>query len=131
MKVQFISATAAVIAAILSIATPVQAQPASGGQSCFRLSDMGNHTVVDNHTLYVAMGHKDVWRFDMTGACLAGAGPSDPLVVTPAGGMSLICKPLDLDIKVSTLGGLSPCLLNGMTKLTPQQVEAIPRKLRP
>jgi len=131
VKVLLISTTGAAIAAALALSQPAAAQPAQGPAGCFRLSDMGDHTVVDSHTLYVAMGRKDVWRFDMTGACLAGAGPGDPLVVTPAGGMSIICKPLDLDIKVSTIGGLSPCLLNSMTKLTPHEVEAIPRKLRP
>jgi hypothetical protein len=131
VKILLSSATAAAIAAALSIASPAAAQPTSGSSGCFRLSDMGNHSVVNNHTLYVSMGRKDVWRFDMSGACLAGAGPGDPLVITPAGGMSLICKPLDLDIKVSTIGGLSTCILSGMTRLTPQEAEAIPRKLRP
>ncbi|WP_304177039.1 hypothetical protein [Phenylobacterium aquaticum] len=112
----------------LMVAAPAQAQPSS---SCFRLSDMGNHRVADSHTLYVSMAHNEIWRFEMTGACLGGAGPGDPLVVTPAGGGSLICRPIDLDIKVATLGGLSPCLLNSMTRLTPQEAAALPRKLRP
>ena len=117
---------AATFAALL-IAGPAAAQ----GGSCFRLSDMGNHKAADSQTLYVAVGRKDVWRFDMNGACLAGVGFGDPLVVTPTAGGSLICKPLDLDIKVSHTGMLSPCMLKSMTKLTPAEVEALPKKLRP
>ncbi len=111
----------------LALAGPAAAQ--SG--TCFRLSDMGNHRAADSQTLYVAMGRKEVWRFDMNGACLSGVGFGDPLVVTPTGGASLICKPLDLDIKVSHMGMLSPCMLKAMTKLSPAEVEALPKKLKP
>lgn len=117
----------AITFAALLIAGPAAAQ--SG--SCFRLSDMGNHKAADSQTLYVAVGRKDVWRFDMNGACLSGVGFGDPLVVTPTGGAGLICKPLDLDIKVSHMGMLSPCMLKSMTKLTPAEVEALPKKLKP
>lgn len=117
---------AAAFAALL-IAGPAAAQ--SG--ACFRLSDMGNHRAADSKTLYVAMGRKDVWRFDMNGSCLAGVGFGDPLVITPTGGVSLICKPLDLDIKVSHMGMLSPCMLQSMTKLSPAEAAALPKNLKP
>lgn len=123
-------ATLAVLTAVPSQAQTPPQTPAPP-RTCFRLSDMGNHKVADNQTLYVSIRRKEIWRFDMAGSCLAGANFGDPLVLTPAGGTNLICKPLDLDIKVASVGGVSPCLLKSMTPLSPQEAAALPKKLRP
>ena len=115
------------VAASTLIASPVAAQ----GKGCFRLSDMGGHKVADSQTLYVSIRRKEIWKFEMNGACLSGAAFGDPLIVTPAGGGGLICQPLDLDIKVASQVGAVPCMLRSMTPLTPQEAAALPKKLRP
>ena len=68
----------------------------------------------------------------MSGSCLAGVNSSDPLVLETVGGTDLVCRPLDLDLKVKLgPGGLTPCIIKDITRLTPDQVAALPPKVRP
>ena len=108
-----------------------QAKPETGSQ-CFRMSQIRNHTKSDDQTLYFSVGSRDVYRLDMSGACLAGTSSSDPLILETVGGTDLICRPIDLSLKVK-LGnvGVSPCIIKEITKLTPDQIAALPPKVKP
>jgi hypothetical protein len=100
--------------------------------SCFRMSQIRNHTKVDDHTLLVSVGARDsVYRWEMSGACLAGATSSDPLILEPASGGDIICKPIDLQVKVKVGAIASPCILKSITRLTPDQVAVLPKGQRP
>ena len=108
-----------------------QAKPETGSQ-CFRMSQIRNHTKADDQTLYFSVGSRDVYRLDMSGACLAGTSSSDPLILETVGGTDLICRPIDLSLKVK-LGnvGVSPCIIKEITKLTPDQIAVLPPKVKP
>ena len=109
-------------------------QPAPAQTSaCFRVSQIDNHTKGDNQTLYLSVRNKkEFYRLDMSGSCLAGVSSVDPLVLTPTAGTDLICRPLDLDLKVRMGGGgLTPCIIKNITRLTPEQVAALPPKVKP
>lgn len=108
------------------------AKPATGSQ-CFRVSQIQNHTKGDSKTLYLSVKPKrEVYRLGMSGNCLAGVNSSDPLVLETVGGTDLVCRPLDLDLKVKMgPAGLSPCIIKDITKLTPAQAAALPPKIRP
>lgn len=99
--------------------------------ACFNLSDMGNHTVGDDKTLYVAVRHREVYRLDMAGACLNRANFGDPLVVEVFGGGDRICRPLDLNLSVLDGIGQSPCIVKKISRLSASQAAALPKKLRP
>ena len=119
-----------------ALAAPALAQepakPAAASNQCFRMSQIDNHTKGDDQTLYLSVRHRDVYRLGMSGNCLAGASSNDALVMQPTAGVDLICRPLDLDLKVRTSPGmLSPCIINDITKLTPEQVAALPPKVKP
>ncbi|WP_421934846.1 DUF6491 family protein [Phenylobacterium sp.] len=114
----------------LSAAAPALAADPAPARQCFRVSQMNGHTVGDPKTLYVGVARKDVYRIDMAGACLAGANFGDPLVIESRGN-DFICQPIDLDLKVAGAIGLSPCIVNKITKLTPAQIAALPPKLKP
>ena len=108
------------------------AKPAGPSNQCFRMSQIDNHTKGDDQTVYLSVRHRDVYRLGMSGNCLAGASSNDALVMAPTAGVDLICRPLDLDIKVHTNPGmLSPCIIKDITKLTPEQVAALPPKIKP
>lgn len=124
------SAVALVAAAFPALAAD-QAKPETGSQ-CFRMSQIRNHTKADSQTLYFSVGARDVYRLDMSGACLAGTSSSDPLIMETVGGTDLICRPIDLNLKVKTGNvGASPCIIKEITKLTPDQVAALPPKVKP
>lgn len=104
---------------------------AAPGSLCFRTSDMRNHTVGDDSTLYVDIGQRGAYRFEMSGACLAGASSSDPLVIRAVAGSGLICRPIDLDIAISRGGFNSPCIVRDFSRMSPDAVAALPPRLRP
>ena len=119
------------VAALAAGASQALAQEPAPARQCFRVSQMDGHTVGDSKTLYVGVRNKDVYRVDMAGACLAGAGMGDPLVIETVGGNDLVCRPIDLDLKVAGSIGLSPCIVKSITKLTPPQIASLPPKLKP
>lgn len=106
---------------------------ATDAGSCFRMSQVRNHTKGDNSTLYFDVGGRSVYRIGMSGACLAGHTNSDPLITKTVGGTDIVCRPLDLDVRIATTGGVgaSPCIVKTITKLTPEQVAALPPKVKP
>ena len=118
-------------AALSAGASQALAQDPAPGRQCFRVSQMDGHTVGDPSTLYVGVRNREVFRIDMHGACLAGANMGDPLVIETVGGNDLVCRPIDLDLKVAGTIGLSPCIVKSITKLTPPQIASLPPKLRP
>lgn len=120
----------AAMALTVGASQALAADPAPGRQ-CFRVSQMDGHTVGDSKTLYVGIRNKDVFRIDMRGACLAGANMGDPLVIETVGGNDMVCRPIDLDLKVAGTIGLSPCIVGAITKLTPAQIASLPPKLKP
>jgi hypothetical protein len=123
---------AAVAALTAGLALAAAAQPASD-RACFQTRDMRNHTVGDDHTLYVKVGQRDVYRIGMTNSCLAGAMSSDPIIMRSPPGSTTVCKPIDLDISITRGGGHinTPCIVGSLMKLTPQEAAALPRKVRP
>ena len=127
-----LASAAALCAAAAPALAADPAKPAAGPQ-CFRVSQIQNHTKGDATTLYLSVKPKrQVYRLGMSGSCLAGVNSSDPLVLETAGGSDMVCRPLDLDLKIKAgAGGLTPCIIKDITRLTPDQVAALPPKVRP
>ena len=133
MQRLIVLASAAILCAATAPALAADpAKPAAGPQ-CFRVSQIQNHTKGDAKTLYLSVKPKrQVYRLGMSGSCLAGVNSSDPLVLETVGGSDMVCRPLDLDLKVKVgAGGLTPCIIKDITRLTPDQVAALPPKVRP
>lgn len=125
---------AALTAALMAVAAPASAQPASKAETprspCFRLSDLGGHKIAAPDTLYYSVRRKEVYKFTFSGSCLAGVTNSDPLILEPLGASSQICKPLDLNLGVG--GPVSRrCIIKSIERLTPEQAAALPKKLKP
>ena len=105
--------------------------------NCFRARDVQNHTFANDHTLYINVLPRNVFEVTTSGACLAGAVSSDPIImkVTPPG-TDLVCKAIDLDLAVSP-GGIghgaipTPCIVKSIRRLSPAEAAALPPKLRP
>jgi hypothetical protein len=110
-------------------APPSGAALASG--DCFRSHDIRGHTVGDAQTLFLRVNRGDVYRVTMSSACLAGAISSDAIITRQPPGSSIVCRPIDLDIGITKSGFESRCIVDSLAKLSPAEVEALPRKLRP
>ena len=117
----------ALIGAASAVALALPAQAAKDDGTCFLTSDMRNHTVGDDHTLYFDVNGRSVWRAEMSNNCLAGSTSSDPIILRDRVGTGQICRPLDLDVGIRG----TRCIVKSLTKLTPAEVAALPKKLRP
>src|SRR4051794_13947333 len=127
--------TAAVATAALAAKeSPLSPPPPAGtglpkGQ-CIRSHDIRNHTVADSHTLLLDV-QRSTYRVTVDGACLGGAVDSDPIITREPPGSAIICKPIDMDLSISKGGFVSRCIVKSVVKMTPQEVAALPRKLKP
>jgi hypothetical protein len=126
------------VAAVVAPAAPAAAVvPAPTGDSCFRTADITNHRIGDDHTLYLRTRVNGVWRVEMSAACLGGVTSDDPLVIRQPPGVPIACRAVDLDISInrggnSPGGGVTtPCIPLSMTRLTPDEIAALPSRLRP
>ena len=120
-----ICAPAAAVAALL-IALPAAAHQ-EDGKTCFWTRDLRNHTVDGDHVIYFDVGGRSVYRVDTSDNCLSGTTSSDPIVLLNRTGSGQICTKLDLNISVRG----TRCIVSNMTRLTPAEVAALPKRMKP
>jgi len=113
----------------LAASTVANAQPtAKPGQQCFYANDWGNWRAADEHTMYIRVGLRRVFRLDFASSCHTMTWPGVHLITTFRGSSS-ICSPLDIDLKVADDHGIpEPCIVSGLSELTPDQIAAMPKK---
>jgi hypothetical protein len=115
--------------------SPLPPAPPSGTGlpkgECIRSHDIRNHTIADNQTLLLDVNHRNTYRVTLRGQCLAGAIASDPIITREPPGTSFICKPIDMDVGIVKAGFETKCIVDSIDKLTPEQIAALPKKLRP
>lgn len=107
------------------------AKPAKPPRQCFYLSDWRGWTAPDKDTLYLKVRGKDVYRVDLAYGSNQLTWPGSHLV-SVVRGVDSVCSPLDLDLRVSDgFGFAMPIRAKTITKLTPEQIAAIPKKYKP
>lgn len=127
-----LAATAAIIALAAGSGGAAQADSGAAHRApCFFTRNWQGWSAPDARTLYLGVNQHDVYRVELTGDTPALKGPGVHLVFKAHGGDS-VCSALDLDLAVSDGHGYSsPLIARTLTKLTPEEVAAIPPKLRP
>lgn len=126
------TALLAVSAPTLAATPDEAARPATKpARQCFFLSDWDNWSAPDRDTLYLKVRHRDVYQVDLHRGTSMLTSPGVHLVSVVRGSDS-VCGPLDLDLRVSDGYGMAmPIMAKSITKLTPEQIAAIPKKNRP
>ena len=72
-----------------------------------------------------------MFRLDLPQACPA-LNSGNPHLVTHVRGSAWICSPVDIDLKVADDNGFqTPCIVGGMTPLSPGEVAALPPQTAP
>lgn len=126
------------ISAPLALGGPAAAQgsapaakPEKPARQCFYLSDWRGWSAPDKDTLYLKVRGRDVYRVDLAYGSSQLTWPGTHLV-SVVRGIDSVCGPLDLDLRVSDGFGMAiPIRAKTITKLTPEQVAALPKKDRP
>ncbi len=133
------SAVAIAAAALALTAGAVQAAPArSPSTPCFFITQWNGWKSPSPDVIYLGVNMHDVYRVDLSAGSSQLQWPNVHLVSRTVGSDS-ICSALDLQLEVADdsggrgLGGgfREPLIATKLTKLTPEEVAAIPKKYRP
>jgi hypothetical protein len=104
------------------------APPAKPGTQCFYANEWQGWKAKNEHTMYLRVGMRRVFRLDFASSCQSMTWP-DAHLVTVFRGTDSVCSPLDIDLKVSDGHGFAePCIVSGLSELSPDQIAAIPKK---
>lgn len=132
VKLALAAALAAGLAPALSQPAAAADVPAEAARSCFRLNEIRGQKVADDKTLYFRVTGNDVYRVETASACLSGARFNDPVLLKAPSGSNQVCRAVDLDLAVLNLHGTkSPCIVDRIVKLTPEEVASLPPKHKP
>jgi hypothetical protein len=126
----------------LAALVPLAACAAAGGRTtadtaagpkpprqCFWTRNVTSFAAPDDRTLYVRVGVRDVYRFELFGPC-TGIDWTQRIALASRGS-SQICSGIDADIITPSPIGPERCRARELRKLTPEEVAALPRLARP
>ncbi len=101
----------------------------STGHDCFLSSQWQGWKAPDENTIYLRINVRDIYRVDLSAGSTLLKWP-DTRLDSVEHGSSYICSPLDLQLTVAENGGgaREPIIAKAITKLTPEQIAAIPKK---
>lgn len=104
--------------------------PAYSPNQCFYTRMVTGFAAPDDQNLYLRVGVRDVYHFEMFGHC-----PDidwNQRLALVSRGSSWICNGMDADVITHAVGiGRQRCPVRHMRKLTPQEVAALPPRARP
>jgi hypothetical protein len=131
MKIALAAAAALVAGQAASpVALAKPDAPRYEANQCFYTRNVTSFAAPDDKTLYVRVGVRDVYRFDMFGTC-----PDidwNQRLALVSRGSSWICNGMDAEVITHATGlGHQRCPVAHMHKLTPEEVAALPRRARP
>jgi len=127
-------------AALASAANIAWTAPSrSPGAPCFFITQWNGWKSPDPKVIYLGVNMHDVYRVDLSAGSPLLQAP-DVHLVSRTTGPDTVCSALDLQLEVTDemgfhgrLGGgmHEPLIVAKLTKLTPEEVAAIPRRYRP
>ena len=129
---QTLAAAALVLALPLGPATaadPAAAPQVAAKRQCFFASSVNNYTAVDDKTVNVRVGVKDVYELKLFGRC-PDVDWSHKIALVSRGGSS-ICDGFDATIIVDSAIGPRRCPVDKVRKLTPEEVAALAPNAKP
>jgi hypothetical protein len=118
-------ALSAVAAALSATLPTAEAQPATHAPpACIRTSQIQNTRMVGSRVLYIRTSARTFYRMDFSSDC--DSNSNGPLIIHPVNNSGEICSAISVDISVRETG--QRCMPSALTKLTADEVAAIPKK---
>ena len=117
-------ATAAFAGAASAATTP--SAPAAN-RSCFFTRNWDSWHAPDKNTIYLKINMHEIYRVDLSAGSDLLTWP-DAHIVNKVHGVDSVCSPIDLDLSVSDGHVHEFLIAKAITKLTPEQIAAIPKK---
>lgn len=124
---------AGIIAAGAVLATGAQAATSKDGRApCFFTNSWRGWSSPSPNVLLLRVNVRDVYRVELAGRGSSSLDRAGYFLVNKVRGPNSVCSALDLDLAVADHHGFyQPLFPKTLTKLTPEEVAAIPKKDRP
>jgi hypothetical protein len=123
---------AAGVIAAGAFATTAQADTPRSRPSCFFTNSWRGWSSPSPDVLLLRVNNRDVYRVELSGGGSSSLNHAGYFLVNQVRGSNSICSALDLDLAVADHHGFyQPLIARNLTKLTPAEVAAIPKKHRP
>jgi hypothetical protein len=130
------TAIAASIAALLTLSAGATTTPAlakspvePAKQQCFFTRNADGFAAPDDKTLYVRVGVRNVYQFEMFVPCQDMDWNQRIALVSRAS--SSICTGMDAEVVTHSPIGTLRCPVRSVRKLTPEEIAALPPRARP
>lgn len=119
---------AAAVGLALAGAARADAPAAKPRSPCFFSRDWSNWRAPDKDTIYLRVNVRDIYKIDLSAGGSQLLTWPDSHLINEMRGTDSVCSPIDLDLKVASDGIVIPLFVKAITRLTPEQVAAIPKK---
>ncbi|MGI8840815.1 MAG: DUF6491 family protein [Caulobacteraceae bacterium] len=121
----------AALAAAGALALTAPAAVASSPGACFLSSQWQGWRSPSPDVIYLRVNINDIYKVTLSAGSSQLQSP-DVHLVSIVRGSSRICSAIDLDLRLSDSNGFRTALIaKTLTKLTPEEIAAIPKKYRP
>jgi hypothetical protein len=117
------------LAGSLGIASQAASAAPARIDSCFLAHDWEGWKSPNPNVIYVRVGVSRIYELDLSSGSNQLQQP-DMHLVSRIRGSNWICSPLDLDLQLADNHGAfaEPLIVKSITKLTPEQIAAIPKR---
>jgi hypothetical protein len=95
----------------------------NNGRQCFLASQVRGFDPVDDDTVDVEIGRRDVFRLELTGIC-RDVQWATAVGIRARGGGSWVCRGMDAELIVPAITGVDRCLVTGVRKLSIEELAA-------
>jgi len=122
-----------VAAALTGVAPAAVAAPASEtGRQCFYSRDVTSWRAVGSRQVNIQVNHRDVYRLDLVAACPQLSSAGETIGLVPFGASDQVCLGIEVDVVVPQRGLTPiPCPVKTITRLSPAEAKALPKRQRP
>jgi hypothetical protein len=125
------AAAALTLAAATAVGAPPPSDKAHGGRQCFFHDNTSGFSAPDDHTVYIRVNIRDVYKLDLYGPC-PNVDWTMRIGIQDRGSGGWICTGDLVDILVHDPAlGRQRCMGKVVSKLTPEEVKALPKRARP
>ncbi len=132
-KASGIALRAGILAGVAAVLIGGQALAATDNPRtpCFYITQWQGWKAPDPNTIYLGVNLHEVYRADLSAGSPQLLWP-DAHLVSQVRGSDSICSAIDLQLAVADTNGFrQPLIVRKLTKLTPEEVAAIPKRYRP
>jgi len=122
---------AAVATGAAGAVSPALAAAPTAARQCFSPSQVTAMQPVGDRQVNIRVGARDVFRVDLAQPCHQLRQPQRVLTVRPLASGVSICSGADFVLGAEVNGFTEQCAVSSITRLTPDQVAALPNRERP